>query len=122
MSGPFEIAVEAWGHDMPEWVNVLAKACAASSQSKVAKRLGYAAAVVSQILRNKYAGKVDNVRARVEGVLMGATLECPALGLLPLHECQDWRKKAKVFSNANHQRVVMYRACSNCPNNVTEGS
>jgi hypothetical protein len=122
MSSALIIARDAWGTTMPEWVERLAETCVATSQSKVAGRLGYTPAVVSQVLRNKYPGNIENVRVQVEGQLMGATLVCPALGNLPLHECQQWRAKSRNFSGANHQRVMMYRACKRCPNNTPEGN
>lgn len=121
MSGVLETARQSWGHDIPDWVIKLAEACDASSQNKVAGRLGYTGAVISQVVRNKYAGNTDNVRDRVEGKLMGATVLCPALGNLPTNECQIWRQKARNFSGANHQRVMMFRACNRCPNNKQEG-
>ncbi|MFG5381022.1 hypothetical protein [Yoonia sp. R2-816] len=117
MNGPIASAREAWGVDAPDWVMRLAQSCEASSQSRVAAQLGYTPAVISQVVRKKYTGNFHNVRERVEGQLMGATLVCPALGNLPLHECQAWRAKARHFSGANHQRVLMFRACSRCPNN-----
>ncbi|MEL6639738.1 MAG: hypothetical protein AAFN63_11385 [Pseudomonadota bacterium] len=120
MSGPVAAAKAAWGADMPEWVLRLAESCEASSQSKVAGQLGYTPGVVSQVVRNCYAGAIENVRQRVEGCLMGATLDCPALGNLPLHQCASWRAKSRKFSGANHERVMMFRACNRCPNNAKE--
>ena len=38
MSGPVAVARAAWGADIPDWVEALAEASAASSQSKVARR------------------------------------------------------------------------------------
>lgn len=120
MSGPVTAAKAAWGAEIPEWVVRLAESCAVTSQSKVAKQLGYTPAVVSQVVRNCYSGRIDNVRERVEGQLMGATVVCPALGNLPLHQCAAWRVKSRNFSGANHERVMMYRACNRCPNNKVE--
>ncbi|MDX8354329.1 hypothetical protein [Cognatiyoonia sp. IB215182] len=122
MGDRLRIAQDAWTVDMPEWVLQLAKACDRSSQNKVARKLGYNGAVVSQVLRNRYPGNMVNVQHRVEGILMGTTLICPALGELPIHECQLWRQKSRIFSNANHQRVMMYRACKRCPNNREDGA
>lgn len=122
MGDRLDIAQDAWPIEIPEWVLQLAKACDCSSQNKVAKKLGYTGAVVSQVLRNCYPGNMVNVQQRVEGILMGTTLNCPALGELPIHECQAWRQKSRHFSNANHQRVMMYRACNRCPNNAREDS
>lgn len=67
MSGPVETAAKAWGDAMPDWVAALARECAATSQNKVAARLGRSAALVSQVLRNNY--KADLAGAKV--VLVG---------------------------------------------------
>ena len=120
MSGPIDSVQRAYGEGAPDWLIVLARTCEATSQSATARNLGYTPAVISQVLNNRYGGNLDNVQTRVTGKLMGATLECPALGNLPLHECQAWRKKSRNFSGANHQRVMMYRACNRCPNNRPE--
>ena len=117
MSGAVRIAETAWGDEMPDWVAALAAECEATSGNKVAVRLDRSAALVSQVLRNRYPGNLAAVEERVRGVLMAGTVECPALGALPLQDCQDWRRKARSFSNHNSLRVRMYRACSRCPIN-----
>jgi len=117
MTGPVETAREAWGDALPDWVLSLAQACAASSQSKVAAKLGRSGSLISTVLRAKYPGDLAGIEERVRGLLMSATVECPAMGNLPTHECQDWRKKARDFAPHNMQRVMMYRACKSCPIN-----
>jgi hypothetical protein len=114
---PMEIAQSAWDGAAPDWVEALARACAASSQNAVAARLNRSAALVSQVLRRKYPGDLSAVEERVRGVLMAKAVACPALGTLPVHECQDWRVKARTFSNHNGVRVRMFRACNRCPLN-----
>lgn len=120
MSDPVETARDAWGPEPPDWVRALAEACAATSQSKVAKRIGLSTTVVSQTLRCKYPGKMDNVEEAVRGRLMGALVDCPALGQLPLAECRQWREKSEAFVGTNTLRVWMYRACIRCPMNRKE--
>lgn len=115
MSGPVEIAREHWGADMPDWIARLAEQCAASSQNKVAVKLGRSAALISQVLRNKYPGDLRAVEELFRGHFMAETVLCPALGVLPLNECHDWMAKARHFTNANSLRVRMYRACKKCP-------
>jgi hypothetical protein len=121
MSGPVEKARAAWGEAMPDWVEALARACAASSQAKVARRLDRSDALVSDVLGKRYRGNMAAVEETVRGVLMDATVDCPALGLLPSHECQTWRQRARAFSGHNALRVQMYRACARCPRNRREG-
>lgn len=113
--GPLAVARAHWGADLPDWVAALAEHCAATSQNKVAARLGRSAALVSTVLRRKYAGDMHAVEELVRGHLLAATVACPALGVLPLHECHVWRFKARAFQNTNSLRVRMFRACQLCP-------
>lgn len=115
MSDPVTIARAAWGEALPDWVMRLAEECAASSQSKVAARLHRSAALVSTVLRAKYAGDMHAVEEIVRGVYMRATIPCPALGEIGTNTCRDWMLKATAFSNINSERVRMYRACRACP-------
>ena len=114
MSGPIDIPRAHWGAPLPDWVAALAEACAQSSQNKVAARLGRSAALVSTVLRNRYAGDMLAVEELVRGHLLAETVTCPSLGTLPLHECRAWRAKADAFQNTNSLRVRMYRACRFC--------
>lgn len=117
MTGPVEIARTAWGDDIPDWIMVLARACEAQSQNKVASRLGRSASLVSNVLRAKYPGDMDVVEDLVRGVFMRAVVDCPALGELPTHECYAWRQKSRNFTGHNALRVRMFRACNRCPRN-----
>lgn len=117
MSGPVEVARSAWGADAPEWIIRLARECAARSQRQVADEIGRSAALVSQVLRGKYTGDMVAVEDLVRGHFMAGTIECPALGLIRAHECQDWRAKARRAASNNMLRVRMYRACNHCPRN-----
>ncbi len=122
MSSPVETAIKAWGTDLPDWVERLALECAATSQNKVATKINRSAAMISQVLRRKYPGDLSAVEELVQGVFMAAVIECPALGLIPSNECQDWRIKARQFVNVNAMRVRMYRACARCPRNPKGGA
>lgn len=122
MTAPDMIATaeESWGAPLPDWVRALAVACQRSSQAAVAKELGRSGAVVSQVLRKKYPGSYQNVEERVRGVLLNGRVECPGLGTVPTHECQDWREKARVYAPGNPTRRRMFRACRACPVYVKE--
>ena len=109
------MAEEAWGAPVPDWIRALVIACGRTSQSKVAAQLDRSPAVVSTVLRKVYKGSYDRIEERVRGVLMDGRVECPALGQLPQHECQDWREKAKDFAVGNPTRTRMFRACNRCP-------
>jgi hypothetical protein len=110
-----EVSAEAWGADRPDWVEALAREADATSQARVAARLGRSNSVVSQVLRNTYAGSLRNVEELVRGQLMDAHVHCPALGRLRTHECASWRARSGTFQPTNSLRVRMYRACRSCP-------
>lgn len=114
MSLQLETARECWGEDLPDWVEALARECAATSQNQVAKRLERSSTLISQVLRAKYPGDLRAVEDLVRGHLMAETVACPSLGALPLHECRSWMAKAHQFQNTNSLRVRMYRACRTC--------
>lgn len=120
MTGPVQIAREAWGAAMPDWVETLAQRCAASSQNKVAVQLNRSASLVSAVLRAKYQGDLAAVEDVVRGVFCGQIVECPQLGAIPSNDCQEWRRKSQHFSSVNSLRVDMYRACIRCPRNKRE--
>lgn len=110
-----QTAITAWGHPVPDWVQALALACRNSSQAKVAKKLKISAPVVSQTLNNRYPGDLAMVERRVRGALMGAIIQCPELGTMPVNECEEWKRRAKTRVNTNTARVQMLRACTRCP-------
>lgn len=115
MSDLMSMVEEAWGKPAPDWIRALALACTRSSQNKVAAQIERSSAVVSTVLRRKYEGSYERIEERVRGVLMDGRVECPALGQLPMNECQDWREKSKTFAAGNPTRTRMFRACRNCP-------
>lgn len=115
MSDLITAAEEAWGSPLPDWIRSLALACERSSQSKVSAQLDRSPAVVSTVLRKVYKGSYDRIEERVRGILMDGRVDCPGMGQLPSHECQDWREKARVFAPGNPTRTRMFRACRRCP-------
>lgn len=121
MSEHMTAAEEAWGTPLPDWIRSLALACARSSQSKVAAQLSRSPAVVSTVLRRKYAGSYERIEERVRGLLMDGRIDCPAMGQMPTNVCQDWREKARAFVPGNPTRTGMFRACRRCPVYTREG-
>lgn len=115
LKSALKTAIEHWGEPLPDWIEALARACVESSQNKVARRLGRSSALVSQVLRRKYTGDMEAVEELVRGAFLNATVLCPVKGQLPTDECSKWRDKAKNWSGANHEVVMMYRACKGCP-------
>jgi hypothetical protein len=105
-------AREAWGDALPPWVLALAQAASAKSATEIAKRLDYSAAVVSSVCRNRYAGDLSRVEAKVRGVLMSETVDCPVLGDINRALCID--EQGKKFFGTSAVRTRLYRACPTC--------
>lgn len=104
--------------DAEEWLDVLRRECAASTQTTVAKRLGVSAAMVNQALGGKYKGDISRLQRLVEGAFMNVF--CPVLGEIPLDTCAHHQKQP--FVPVNPQRVRLFRACrSGCPHSRIEG-
>ncbi|MBB3947248.1 hypothetical protein GGQ73_003214 [Rhizobium skierniewicense] len=112
----------AWGESLPDWVTVLAEACNQQSQSAIARKIGYSASAVSQVLSNSYQnGDIARVELAVRGGLLAETVQCPVMGDLPRNECLAWQRKP--FATTNSHRVRMYQACRrNCPFSLIGGN
>lgn len=108
---------EQWEGEAPDWVLDLAAACDASSQNAVAKRIGYSAAAVSNVLRNRYCADTHGIEQAVRVLLGEGPVECPAIGRITNADCAAWREKAKTLSSGNPLRVQMRAACRNCERN-----
>lgn len=104
-------AQTAWGDDLADWLVVLAKACDATSQNVVARKLNYGPGVISQVVNRRYAGSYPTVEKAVRGVLMAEKLDCPILGTIPTNDCLDHQKKVQAFVPSSSLRVQLYRAC-----------
>ncbi|PSU49453.1 transcriptional regulator [Photobacterium frigidiphilum] len=97
------------------WIEALKTECEQHGQAEISRRIGYSKAVISQVLNGKYSnGNIERVRERVEGALLGKTVDCPMLGDITLDVCQSHQNRK--FSVTNPMRVQMYRSCrSGCP-------
>lgn len=98
----------------PDWLDVLRAACKARKQHIVAGEIGYSATVVSQVLSGTYKGDLKAVQQKVEGALMGLTVECPVVGELPRNRCLEYQRQG--FAATNHLRVQFSRSCPGCVN------
>lgn len=114
-----EIVADCWGASAPAWVKRLAHECDRESQARAAGRMGRSPSLVNAVLRNKYTGNLDAVKARVEAAFRSA-VECPVLGSIDGTECMAWQNKP--YCGANHHLVRMFRACRNCPHNLEKKS
>lgn len=121
MSRVEEVARDAWGAEIPDWVIALARACdTAGSQAQVARRLNVSGGQVSQVLRKRYPGKLDRIEEAVSGAYMGREITCPALGPIPSDECLGWRRAADGPMPNPTLKVRMFRACNRCPVKAAE--
>ncbi len=96
----------------PEWLQVLAAACEATSQADVSRRLGISASSVCLLLKGTYKGRLDHMEARVRGELMARTVQCPVLGEMSTRQCCDEQKKPYW---PNPLRSALFKACKTCP-------
>lgn len=98
------------------WLTVLREACRAATQATVAHKLGVSPAMISQALKQVYKGDMARLQARVEGVLMNQVIDCPVIGALAKHKCQEHQARDGRFATANPLNMDLYRACrSGCP-------
>jgi len=109
-----QIARDAWGNDLPDWIAALAKACDETSQNKVAAQLSVSAPAVSQVIKGTYAASTKNIETRVRGALLSETVNCPFLGVIGLDACSIWRKRHRDGVRANTLQIQMSRACGRC--------
>ncbi len=101
---------------MSNWINVLRAECESTSQSKAAALIGYSTAVVNQVLKGTYNGDLISVEEVVRGALMGATVECPAIGTIPRNRCIEHQRRSNNFASTNPLRVQLHKTCPTCEN------
>lgn len=109
-----DTVAEHWDGEAPDWIVRLADLCDGSSQNAIAKALGYSAATISNVLRNRYPADMSGIEDAVAELVAGGAVECPALGPITTEDCAEWRGKAGVLSTSNPQRVQMRAACLKC--------
>lgn len=115
-------AAERWHGDAPDWVMVLAQAADAyaargEGHNALGERLGMSGSAVSSIIGHTYPGSLRVVEAKVRGLLMGATLDCPVQGTIARNVCAE--NQRMKFSTAHPERARLHRACKTCPNNFS---
>lgn len=115
----FETVQAAWGGEQPDWVRALAVACDEASQAQVARRIGYAPAVVSQVLRNRgyNGGNTRAVETVVRAVLMADEVRCPILAVIPLAACLEHQDRVAAGARGSELRIRLARACPTCSHN-----
>lgn len=97
-----------------DWLKALGSFRKAHGGKATAEKIGYSAATISQVLSGNYKGDLNAVRQKVEGALMGATVECPLIGEIPRNRCLDFQRQG--YAPTNPLRAQLLRACPTCPN------
>jgi len=104
-------------------LQLLERAVAASSISKVADALGYSRPSVSMALSKKYPGDTDKLRARILDALNGR-VSCPALSReLSQNECRTYRDRP--IPSGPRSAVSQWQTCRHCdanPNRISGGN
>jgi DNA-binding transcriptional regulator YdaS (Cro superfamily) len=96
------------------WIVALRTAAADGQQRAAAKRIGYSAAVVSQVLSGSYKGDWKAVQQAVEGALLGATVDCPVAGDIPRNRCLEHQRSEATA--ASPMSVELAQTCPTCVN------
>jgi hypothetical protein len=96
----------------PDARKLLDDKVAEHGQAAVARMLGISDSAISQLRKGTYHAAPDQILNRVVEVFGGLTVECSALGEIPLSRCAEERKKP--FTPANHQAVRVWKACQTC--------
>lgn len=96
-------------------LDLLRKKVAETSQAEVARRTGYQATTINQVLHGKYPGSPDTVLKKVEEVYsQDATISCPVLGDITPGYCAEQRN---LPFSPDQISVALRRTCPTCPNN-----
>ena len=102
-----------------QWLQELQAEVDRTSGAAAGRRIGISGSTISQVLRGTYPGRLDRVKAKVEGALMGLTVDCPVIGELPRHRCIEYQ--GRKFAATNPMRVQLYHACrGGCPHSRIE--
>lgn len=110
-----ERATQAWELGVPIWVAALCDACDASSQSVVAKKLGYTPSAISQVINAKYDSESPVLEEKVRGMFMSQTVECPITGKLRRHLCQKYQAKKTAASSSTLAAIMRHCKSGKCP-------
>ena len=98
------------------WLETLKQQCNERSQKWAAEQIGYAPAVVNQVLKGCYKGDLKRVQIAVEGAFLQRTVNCPVFGELAANRCLE--NQILPFAAINPTRVKLYTACRNCQHNT----
>ncbi|ACF01871.1 putative transcriptional regulator [Rhodopseudomonas palustris TIE-1] len=105
----------AWGNELPDWIEELAKEANRITARSIAKRLGYSNATISYVISRSYKGNLKRVEETVRGALMGVTVDCPIVGEIGRDRCLEEQKMGNTGASPNRARL--YHSCRSgrCP-------
>lgn len=109
---------ESYSGKPPAWVLSMAEECEKSSQAGFASKIGRSPALVNQVLKNRYAGDLGDVRERVEAILHPSCIDCPILGEITGQLCVA--NQGKPYDPSNNLSVRLFVGCRKCPNRITK--
>ena len=99
-----------------DWIERLRTLCAERGRSAVLAQLRDAsgsaypsATIIGLVLSGTYPSDPARLRALVEGLYCGATVDCPVLGTIGRDQCEY--HQGRPFSTANPMQVAVWRAC-----------
>ncbi len=94
------------------WFEIFMREIGASSQRKVAEKLGYSITTVNQIAKGKYAGSTTKVAEKV--ILVYTQIKCPFNE--QIITMQDCREQAHAPAPThNPMKMQHWKACLKCP-------
>lgn len=97
-----------------DWLTLLRNKAKEKGRRQVEQDVGFSKTTLSQVLNEKYAGNLDNVKEKVIAAYTDVEVNCPVLGDIPVRRCLS--EQVKPFTPSNPQRVRLYKACMSCPN------
>jgi lambda repressor-like predicted transcriptional regulator len=111
-----------WKGKLPDWVEALAIAAdrlagEGSGLRALEFQTGITASSLSGVLGKTYPGKLGPLEAKVRGALMGATVMCPALGVV-IDTAACATNQTRKFSTASPDAARFPRACKGCRNAI----
>lgn len=91
-----------------QWLEVLRREVERQGLGPVSEMMGTSRASVSQLVNDKYPGKLDNMKRRVEGVFFNRTVQCPVAGEIPAQQCFGNQRKKP---GSNPMNLRFFKAC-----------
>ena len=92
-SSNLDKARAAWGHDVPNWVMLLATAADRLGQRAAGKAINRSGGYVSRVLSADYPGNLAEAEQIVTAAFGNAEVNCPEFGPIPHKSCLQNRRR-----------------------------